>query len=377
MKRLTILIAFTVLSTGTAQAQQQPLPSPPVPPGLPAPAAAQNTQGQPAALPSGPSLDMPLPPPNPLLEGQMQGSFPALSTPNGLPLGATQDAWNAAPAEAGVYRFAWTPHVTGRVTLRTAMPAVFTLPSGDAISEVVVGDQNHFKYRLAENHSDKLFAWTTTAGADTSLHIIGESERVYSFILRSEDHRSPNLSSVRVFIETQDPGFENAVATSEPTAVPVPMPANQTQTANAGQSLAPEINDPEDPRQNAEWVRAIAFNPSDVRFDREMSGDAEIAPVRVFRDEQFTYLWYGTRADSIRWPNVQKQIDGVDNPVNFRSEGEYLIVESIETLTLSHGDKTVCIYPVELDTSSASTTRTSSGSPTERPRRELRPGGDS
>src|SRR3546814_507768 len=74
---------------------------------------------------------------------------------------------------------------------------------------------------------------------------------------------------------------------------------------------------------------------------------AGVAPERVFRDGQFTYIDYGANADALNeWPVASLVVQGVETPVNVRTagpNGRMLVVEGIGDIVLRNGLKIVCI----------------------------------
>ncbi|MBL6784679.1 MAG: TrbG/VirB9 family P-type conjugative transfer protein [Rickettsiales bacterium] len=84
--------------------------------------------------------------------------------------------------------------------------------------------------------------------------------------------------------------------------------------------------------------------PEKYNFNYTFSGPDVIAPVKVFDDGQFTFFEF-TRKNS-RLPAIfEVDTDGYEGLVNFRSVGDYIVVESIAPLfTLRNGTNTVCVY---------------------------------
>src|SRR3546814_3375141 len=70
---------------------------------------------------------------------------------------------------------------------------------------------------------------------------------------------------------------------------------------------------------------------------------AGVAPERVFRDGQFTYIDYGANADALNeWPVASLVVQGVETPVNVRTagpNGRMLVVEGIGNIVLRNGLK--------------------------------------
>lgn len=93
------------------------------------------------------------------------------------------------------------------------------------------------------------------------------------------------------------------------------------------------------------WLNELKFDPTKIRHDVEMRGDKTITPVLSFRDERFTYLDYGADNEGKVLPVAYQVVDRVDQPVNVRKspDGRYLVVKTINPITLRYGEKTVCL----------------------------------
>lgn len=241
------------------------------------------------------------------------------------PLPLIQQAWEKQRTEtkAGNKVFVWKRGKSFKVILREGMGTVFKLPEWDSLDQSVLSDSLNFRQKEMNNPT-LLYVEALTAGADTSLTMIGKSGNIYNFYLASESVLSPNISDQVVYVEAAE---QNIIGTSAKT------PA-QTE------SIASLLN-----KATPEWVRELKFDPSKVRHDLEMRGDKTLAPVLAFRDERFTYLDYGIEHDRLVWPVAYQVIDRVDQPVNVRKspDGRFMIVETVNPITLRYGEKTVCI----------------------------------
>ncbi|MAZ80355.1 MAG: P-type conjugative transfer protein VirB9 [Rickettsiales bacterium] len=79
-------------------------------------------------------------------------------------------------------------------------------------------------------------------------------------------------------------------------------------------------------------------------FNYEYTGDPAIAPIKVFDDKKFTYFEFSDQGSEI--PAIFRvDSNGFESLVNFRSAGNYIIVESVDAqFTLRNGMEIVCVY---------------------------------
>lgn len=287
-----------------------------------------------------------LPAPNAAIEDQMKGEFPAMDRTVPPPLGALQRAWDEADPDAGIVRFRWEPGHSVKISTREAMTTTIRLPEWEAIETVILGDQHIYRYQQLNDNTIEV--WATIPGSDTSLKILGESQNIYSFYVRSETYNSINLPDLTVYIDATAPSISGpAGATSGPSSS-LMGPASQfmigggATPANFNGSAFTSANNP-----SPDWLRGIGFDPTRIKRDRAMFGDAELAPNDVFRDDQMTYLCYGEEWDdsALMVSAPYEVVDGVDRQVNFRVAHNCMIVESTGPLTLQRGDKVLCIRP--------------------------------
>ncbi|MDC0857102.1 P-type conjugative transfer protein VirB9 [Rickettsiales bacterium] len=84
--------------------------------------------------------------------------------------------------------------------------------------------------------------------------------------------------------------------------------------------------------------------PEKYNFNYTFSGPEKIAPVKVFDDGQFTYFEFSRK--NSRLPAIfEVDSDGYEGMVNFRTVGDYIVVESLSSVyTLRNGTDTVCVF---------------------------------
>ena len=103
-----------------------------------------------------------------------------------------------------------------------------------------------------------------------------------------------------------------------------------------------------------EFPKAIASDEPDLRdlsiynFKYQYTGEPSVAPVKVFDNGEFTYFQFPTKNAEI--PAIfSVDAAGFESLVNFRSAGDYIIVEKVAPqFTLRNGNDIVCVYNTSL-----------------------------
>lgn len=247
------------------------------------------------------------------------------------PLPLTQKAWSKqnAQTKAGNKIYVWQRGKTFKVVLREGMGTIFKLPDWDEMDQSVLADSVNFRQQEM-NNKKMLYVEALSSGADTSLTIIGKSGNIYNFYLASENVLSENISDQVVYLDAAMPSVKNFF--------------ENTDALVKRESLETLTRISKDKDHNT-WLKELKFDPTKIRHDVEMRGDRELAPVLAFRDDRFTYLDYGIDNVSKVWPVAYQVIDKVDQPVNVRKskDGRYMVIETINPITLRYGDRTVCL----------------------------------
>lgn len=272
------------------------------------------------------------------LENMAKGDYPGMKRESNV-VGAIQRAWDNSPGNAGVFVARYSPDQVYKIRVREFMTTTIVLPEWESIAKAVLGDAYGFKAEQTQPHI--LVVRSALAGADTTLTVIGESGRVYPFYIRAEGYNSQNVPDVAVYVK--------ADRSADP---PHPTDAGVAKTGKfkKGKAVAKEASTVEARNrggvEDPDWLRAIPFDPSKLRFDFTMTGDKSIAPDRIFTDGIFTYFDYASDWDESDLPVVYRVVDGVDTPVNTRSKGKMLIAESAGAFTLRNGQRVICVRPV-------------------------------
>jgi type IV secretion system protein VirB9 len=94
----------------------------------------------------------------------------------------------------------------------------------------------------------------------------------------------------------------------------------------------------------ARGVIGSARRAGDFNFDYRLKGDRDIMPTFVFDDGVFTYFQFADKRNKALPAIFLADQDGNESVVNYRIEGEYMVVERIgETYTLRGGESVVCV----------------------------------
>lgn len=108
--------------------------------------------------------------------------------------------------------------------------------------------------------------------------------------------------------------------------------------------------------------------PGRYNFSYTISGDEDIAPVRIFDDGEFTYFEFrGTNTEVPAFFLVDK--NGNESIVNYRTRGNYIVLERVAPkLTLRHGSSIVCVFnEAWLDPNAIFTPKSASAPPPQSP----------
>lgn len=252
--------------------------------------------------------------------------------------GVIQKAWNNPSANKasnqetpGYSRVEYQPDRIIQLRLREAMNTTIRFPSDETIEDVYVSDPTAFEAIIPR--SNVVLARVKQPGADGNLVAMGSSGNLYQFYIRGEASGYDKITDVSV----------DVMVTSRSRA-----PANSSPMNMAGASRTASASDL---RVEADWLKSIGFRPENIVHDLSIyvpqDDSAGVAPERVFRDNQYTYIDYGANADAINeWPVASLVVQGVETPVNVRTagpNGRMLVVEAVGNIVLRNGLKIVCI----------------------------------
>lgn len=88
----------------------------------------------------------------------------------------------------------------------------------------------------------------------------------------------------------------------------------------------------------------VAKNRQDYNFNYTITGSRLIAPLKIFDDGEFTYMQFRDKNADV--PAIfSVNIEGNESIVNFRVDGDYIIVEKVgHQYTLRHGEDITCVF---------------------------------
>ncbi len=269
----------------------------------------------------------------------------------GTPAMAAQTAWNnpnanmtAGSTKPGYAQLPWSAGTVLPVKLRSGMATMITLPAGEQIADVVVGNNAMFKIEAAQGGATMFISPADgTQGGDTNMIVQGKSGNTYLFYLRAEPANSGEITYSQVDI-VLDGNATLPVASGTAAATSGSMNSIFAKKSNTSNTVGVDGED-------YGWIKSMKIDPSEFRFDLDIfvpnPDDYVIAPERVWRDRIFTYIDFGDKVISMtQRPVVSLLVEGGESPVGFRTDGEdgrLLIVEAVGDMILRSGQRIVCI----------------------------------
>ena len=315
MGRLLLLIIL--LMSPAAVLGQTVLPDPPVKPGEGRP-AAPDAGGGTAGLAAG-TID-----------------FPDLHQPGRISAetATIQRAWDDAPGEAGIAEYRLCGSCVYRVRTRELMVTTVVLPADVRIEQVDLGDPVGFE--IQTRGGNMVVVRPRAFGIDSNMNVYTD-KGVMSFYLRAEGFDSDHVPDLVVRITAGGPLPESTIERPDPRKAPPRAPTG---------SLLKPVDPAELTRQSGAKTGDISFDPAKLRGwgDYSLRGAESLRPETVFRDDHFTYIHFGDRWTDIELPVAFVVIDGIDETVNTRVQGQTLIVESTSRkISLKSGESYLCI----------------------------------
>jgi len=252
---------------------------------------------------------------------QTAGNYPELIRKESPALGQIQHAWDNANDSAGVYNVNYSPTEVIRLTTREYMTTSLIFPGWETIKDagIIIGDPSNFE-AIKLDPNVVLIRLVGNVGVDSSMTLLGESGNVYSVYIRGVGYNADKISDITVHIRA-----------------PFPRLAKQISPNKETRSLL----------EKTDYLEAVIFDPAKLDFNFSMSGDASIAPERIYSDGMRTWFDYGDKMGAITLPSIFAVIDGVDTPVNTHREGTRIIAQSAGKFSLKSGSKVTCVYPTE------------------------------
>ncbi|CCQ75755.1 TrbG/VirB9 family P-type conjugative transfer protein [Magnetospira sp. QH-2] len=286
----------------------------------------------------------------PVLKEQSAGKF-IRPEDVGRAAGQTQGAWKrAAKAEAvkiyDICRDCFYPVVT-----REFMVTTIELSNGDEIKAFDLGDTVGFQVKT--RGKSRLAIRPKFVGVDTNLNVYTKSGAVHAFYVSSESIKSKQVPHVVVRLAGRGGDLGNWKEIEEREILPpvagAEVPVSETNgqpRAKVPPAMAKETNGPKE--MDFDYVQSGKCNVhGDYGFGEfKVFGDKDLAPVQVFRNDCFTFIYYGPeRWKTLELPTAYMVWDEVDEVVNTRVLGRHtLVVENVgKMITLKAGQKHLCI----------------------------------
>lgn len=188
--------------------------------------------------------------------------------------------------------------------------SVIEFSKDEEIQSVSVGDSVAWQIVPAEN---KLFVKPVEQDATTNMTVI-TSRGMYQFEMygeTTEDIRDKSMIFVLRFIYADDEGQEGV-------------------TNFANSVGVPDLTDPEILKK--------------LNFKYTVAGIETVAPIRVFDDGEFTYFQFRDRNSEVP-AFFYVDPDGSEGVLNFRTSGDYIVVERVApAFTLRSGSYVLCVF---------------------------------
>lgn len=208
----------------------------------------------------------------------------------------------------------YSPHEVYKFTGHFGYQSSIEFEQGEDIKTISVGDSVAWQIVAAGN---RLFLKPVEANPDTNMTVV-TNRRVYHFILIGKEASGFADKDMTFVLRFQYPGSSNV------------------QIVEAKESPSFEF----------------ANNPGAYNTNYSISGSQRISPIRIFDDGEFTYFQFrDINADIPAFFKVDSE--GRESIVNFRTVGDYIVVERVTSqFTLRHGIDVVCVFnermPLEL-----------------------------
>lgn len=239
-----------------------------------------------------------------------------------------QKSFSSSKADTSTVReFYYNPRGIFRINTREAMSTTIILPEGEVIKRIAIGDESSFVAEQVDNNM--LMVFPQKVNHDSSITIISNSKRVYTFYIKSLSFEHKVLPDLVVRIKARGLGFDNSPN-------PEANPAINIVSASS-------INKKNNPAIDTDFLDEAPLNPEKINWNYRMKGNKSIAPTRVWSDGTFTYLDFTNKEIKKDAVAVYRVKDKVDTPVNVRWNKNILIVETVGNLTLLNGSKHTCI----------------------------------
>lgn len=268
---------------------------------------------------------------------------------DGTNLKAIQTAFDESDPRANVKRIPYHPDMTYKIRLREFMGSAIILPPGEKIVSYTLFEKHNFTVTPLSDQNPLLTnvfnVYARYHGADTNLIVHGESGNIYSFYLRVDSVKSPEMPDLVTYIE--DPP-----TTERMEALAAQATFEEEKAIKAAEAEAKKKAEAEEESGN-DYLKSLPtkVSPDDLNFAYILKGgNDDIKPIRVFDDGHFTFFQYGQEdLDHVQTlPTVYRVVEGYDTPVNTRISGGCIVAETTNAKwTLRSGETHFCVWKDE------------------------------
>ena len=234
-----------------------------------------------------------------------------------MPAVAAQSAWDnpnanmaAGSTKPGYAQLAWTSGSVLPIKLRNGMATMITLPNGEQIADVIVGNSAIFNIDASQGARTMFISpESSTQGGDTNMIVQGKSGNTYLFYLRAEPANSGEITYSQVDVVLDGNGVL-------PTATGAATTSGSMNSIFAKKSSSASTVGVDG--EDYGWIKSMKIDPSEFRFDLDIfvpnPDDYVIAPERVWRDRIFTYIDFGDKVIAMtQRPVVSLLVEGGDS----------------------------------------------------------------
>lgn len=262
-----------------------------------------------------------------------------------IELKKVQSAFDQASPQANTKRYGYRVDQTVKVRLREFMQTIVILPEGETIAGNVLGDATNFAFQKLPNYKNRFVLWGRDPGADTNLTVFGQTGRIYSFYLRIDSVSSSFVPDLLVFIHDSTLSYEEVIAVAAINDDEVLAKKDTKEKVEECKDCKQEEYPPQ--QFTRDYLRDLPnVDRKKANHNYVMRGGSrDLAPMAVFDDGYMTYFKYGeNNLDMVKVPVFYQVRDGYDNIANYRVEGGYIVLETVnDKWTIRRGEQYLCI----------------------------------
>lgn len=298
---------------------------------------------------------------------------------HGIDLEMVQDAWQGnqvkkrtGQSRPGAKLYRYCESCVYRVASRARSTTTLRIDESEIVTSIINGNPDALeatKLRLLHNVVE---IRARLIGVDTSIKLNTKKGRTYIFWVKTEDESAPTTPDLLVDVVLEDrrtPGARTRPGTGTGTGTGTGSQRNRERTNGAWETMTDEgraleardrariaaIDSPLLDRRVLEQeygnLGIDEFDPSRMVFDLTVyasSGAAAqaLAPMRVFRDDHWTWLDYSNKSSSALLPAASLMTEDTETPVDWAvlgEDGRFLVVKAIGDIVLRSGQHVLCI----------------------------------